>query len=382
MKKRIWILGICLCLLMATGCADGNTPLDIATNPSATNATRTQAIVAGYEYRFFTEVVPDGEDLVGIMDTAGNVTCEAQFSAERCAQYASDRFYVERANGDKMIADEQGRVVIAIDSFTEANGATCSHDPYEAEKRASIPLRFYVNGYIYDEDGNILSEKYDRMRSIDQDDRPMVWAQCAEGLFLLDENGQRVERLDVVKTVSPLFDGAFALTSSEGFEFTRYGVRTASGEVVLEERYRTVYALSEERFVGADTAISYTSDAEWTNSVFVDENGTVLCDRFNSVTFFQMDDGGYYPFGVARWVEHYIPPTPTTDPLALPDENAEELPREDVRPRYEIVDWSGESVSEDLVATGYRIQDDGVIVLQREDGADIYFSALSGSFIR
>lgn len=380
MKKRLWILGVCLCLLMATGCVDGNTPLDSDTRPSATNPTRTQPTVDGYAYRFFTKEVSDGKDLVGIMDSAGNVTCEAQFSAERCGQYASDRFYVERTNGDRMIADERGNVVIAIESFTEDNGAISSHDSYDAEERASLPLRFYVNGYIYDEDGNVLSEKYDRMRRADQDGRLRVWAECAEGLFLLDENGRRIERLDEVKTVSPLFDGAFSLTSSEGFKFTRYGVRTASGEVVLEERYRTVYALSEERFVGADTAIPYSDDAEWTNSVFVDENGTVLCDRFNSVAFFQMDDGGYYPFGVARWVEHYIPPTPTTDPLAIPDEEIE-LPHEEVRPRYEIVDWSGQSLSGDLIAVGYRFQD-GVITLQREDGADIYFSALGGSLIR
>lgn len=380
MKKRLLILGLCLCLLLATGCVDGNTPLDSGTRPSATNPTRTQPTVAGHEYRFFTEVVIDGENLVGIMDSAGNVTCEAQFVARLSRQLTSDRFEVQRADGPSLIVDEQGRVVITITDGMEKNANNCSLDLYELEEEASIPVRFYVNGYVYDEDGNILSEKYEQLHLRKEDGRPMVWAQCAEGLFLLDENGQRVERLDEVKTVSPLFDGAFSLTSSEGFEFTRYGVRTASGEVVLEERYRTVYALSEERFVGADTAIPYTDDAEWTNSVFVDENGTVLCDRFNSVAFFQMDDGGYYPFGVARWVEHYIPPTPTTDPLALPDEEIE-LPREEVRPRYEIVDWSGQSVSEDLIAVGYRFQD-GVITLQREDGADIYFSALGGSLIR
>jgi hypothetical protein len=334
--KRLLLASLC-CLTLLAGCTQAPSPAapaadEVTTTTVVTTTTATTATTVYSPAPFPLEAPYDGL-VTGWGDTYYWITGQTEYGS--C----------------NAITTKDGQVLLKFDSGPQ--DAACSLDLPGA---ADAPVRFLINGNIYDENCALLPSRsvgylYLGFRPVGEE-----WYIVGEnevGYFLLDWNGRVVEQLDAVRIQETLPGGKLYKTIREGFRFNRYGVRDKNFGVILPEIYLKLYPLSADRIVGSDTTVVQSDDAWYTTSIIVDGKGNTVCDKYHGLHFMPREDGSYYPYGIAR--------------LAV--DRGDEV-------HYFLVDWDGQPLN-DTPIEGHPAFADGVFTV-KIDGQEVRYSAETG----
>lgn len=333
---------IFLAAVTLAGC-NPSTPSS-ADTPDPTTATSTpQTTAPPVDYgQYYMDTV---SKLYGLKTTEGTILTDAIYTA--VMPLSQNRFCVNVAQENERIVDENGKTILLIES-RETHDVICSTLAWP--DAPNMPVRFFVNGGIFDENGNPLTEKGVAIQCASE---KQVRIAYEDSLYLVDLDGNQLERLDVVKECEELPVGGFVKTQLENFDFVAYGVRTAQSQVVLPERYRNIYPLSADRIVGSDTTIVQSDDAWNTSAIIVDGKSNTVCDKYHELRFFPQADGSYYPYGIAR--------------LVIGQGEAV---------HYFLVDWDGQPLN-DAPFEEVPAFADGVFTV-KIDGQEVRYSAETG----
>ena len=367
MKRMRCVLACAALVLALVGCQKDTekTPTDVSTaSPSVTTtaevttttttevtATTTAVGIVKFEHTY----IERGKELYGFLDENGEPCTEALYTL--CQKVAEERYLVRDDEYNDFTTDSTGRVIMPL-GVVDYRGLVSSVNAWGENE--DVPVRFFSDGGIYDRDGVLLSETYMALQCLENE---TVGALCDEGYFRLDLDGNRLERLDVVKDCEALPVGGYIKTQKQEFELTLYGVRTADGETVLPELYTEVLPLSADRIVGSDTCIVHYVGNSKTHAVIVDGKGNIICDRYNHIRFSQHEDGSYYNYGLA-WQS--VPGSP---------EGAEDY-------YYYIIDWNGEPLLEEPIAPDVlQTSKTGVFTLKISDTETVHYSADTGEIL-
>lgn len=361
---RKWLIGLVLLLLpiWAIFCAAPASSPDSADSPPRERLERLYGDSG--TYWLFRET--RGEDtFYGIMRENGEVVAPANYIWYRYFQ--GNRLMVEVAAPEHqlpelLIVDEQGQTVLGpMLYFGEVSGDFHNWMLDAPDPTADVPFRtIYPQGddevALFDIDG---VRHGDNWRSMSFRTPETVIAENDNGLFLLDLEGQIIRRLDEVQTVDTLFDGRLLLTKRDAFLYReKFGVRTPSGQVVLEEKYKHVFFLSDDRIVGANEKFSLDTPDPDVRATIFDSEGRVVCDRYNQIE--HPGDGRIGSFA-------YYPAAITGGPDSF------------YHLDWYLIDQDGDPVNEEPFVD-YRTDSENpsLLFFQRADGSSVTWSRQTG----